>query len=271
MQSEQLLSWAPEVMHPLIRAAISTAAATPGVIGLMIGGSAVSSTMDRFSDLDLVVICRDEAQPQLLEQAPAFAAKLGPLLTAFPGEHVGEPRLVICLYGPPLLHVDLKLVAERDLADRYEDGRILWEQDGAVTKAQSIPPPTEHPVSVQWIEDRFWTWVHYGATKIGRGELFECIDHLTYLRNGVLGPLISQQRGRHPNGVRRLEQVAPDLVDVLASTIGNHTTAGCVAAMRATIGLYRQLRDEYPDLRRYTEAEAAAVAFLDELTTSGNG
>ncbi|MER7057532.1 MULTISPECIES: hypothetical protein [unclassified Streptomyces] len=26
---------------------------------------------------------------------------------------------------------------------------------------------------LQWIEDRFWIWVHYGATKLGRGELFE--------------------------------------------------------------------------------------------------
>jgi predicted nucleotidyltransferase len=260
--------WAPPSTHDLLHGAIATAARTPGVIGLTIGGSAVSGTMDRYSDLDLVVICRDEEQPRLLDQAPALAGRLGPLLTAFTGEHVGEPRLVICLYGPPLLHVDLKFVAEQDLADRYEDGRILWEQDAAVTKAQSFPPPTEHPVSVQWVEDRFWTWVHYGATKIGRGELFECIDHLTYLRNAVLGPLISQQRGRHPNSVRRLEQIAPDLVDHLAATIGDHTAAGCLEAMRATIDLYRQLRDEYPDLRKHDKAEAAAVAFLDEVASS---
>jgi hypothetical protein len=30
------------------------------------------------------------------------------LLVGFTGEHVGEPRVLICLYGPPVLHVDLK-------------------------------------------------------------------------------------------------------------------------------------------------------------------
>src|SRR5262249_39597894 len=82
------------------------------------------------SDLDFVVICRDEHQPELLREAPAFAARLGPLLAWFTGEHVGEPRLLITLYGPPPLHVDLKFVADADLGHRGEDGRILWQRGG---------------------------------------------------------------------------------------------------------------------------------------------
>lgn len=70
--------------------------------------------MDEFSDLDFVVVCDDEHQADLLRDAPAFAAELGPLLSTFTGEHVGEPRLLICLYGPPMLRVDLKFVAVTD-------------------------------------------------------------------------------------------------------------------------------------------------------------
>ena len=66
---------------------------------------------------------------------PAFAAGLGLLLACFTGEHVGEPRLLIALYGPPPLHVDLKFVADRDLDDRVEDGLVLWQRDGAVEAA----------------------------------------------------------------------------------------------------------------------------------------
>jgi hypothetical protein len=51
------------------------------------------------------------------------------LLAAFSGEHVGEPRLLIALYGPPLLHVDIKVVALRDLADRVEDAHVLWDRE----------------------------------------------------------------------------------------------------------------------------------------------
>jgi hypothetical protein len=221
--------------------------------------------MDRFSDLDFVVVCQDDLQPRLLRDARDFAGRLGRLLTAFTGEHVGEPRLLICLFGPPLLHVDLVFVAERDLARRHENGRILWQQDDVITRAYATTDPTWHPVSVQWIEDRFWTWVHYGATKIGRGELFECLDHLTYMRGAVLGPLIGQQRGQRTSRVRRLERLAPDLVDSLAATIGDHTAIGCLGALRATVELYRQLREPYPDLRRHDEAERAALAYLDEV------
>jgi hypothetical protein len=253
------------MMHDVLRATISTAASTPGVIGLTVGGSAVSGTMDRYSDLDFVVVCRDDLQPHLLEQAPVFAAQLGPLLTAFTGEHVGERRLVICLFGPPLLHVDLVFIAQKDLAIRHEDGRILWQEDAAVARAYAASAPTRRPVATQWIEDRFWAWVHYGATKIARGELFECLDHLSYLRGAVLGPLISKQRGHRPNKVRRLEQIAPDLVESLAATIGDHTARGCLAALRATVFLYRQLRNEYPEVRRHHEAEQAVLAYLDEV------
>ena len=40
-----------------------------------------------------------------------LAESLHLLLAAFTGEHVGEPRLLICLYRSPLLHVDLKYVS----------------------------------------------------------------------------------------------------------------------------------------------------------------
>lgn len=49
-----------------------------------------------------------------------LAGTLGHLLHAFTGEHVGEPRLLICLYGPELLHVDLKFVTLEMLTQRVE-------------------------------------------------------------------------------------------------------------------------------------------------------
>ena len=47
---------------------------------------------------------------EIMAQRMAFAGTLGHLLHAFTGEHVGEPRLLICLFGPELLHVDLKFI-----------------------------------------------------------------------------------------------------------------------------------------------------------------
>ena len=258
--------WAPPAARPMVEAAIAAARADPRIVGLMVGGSAVTGTMDEFSDLDFVVVCRDEHQPELLKEAPAFAAGLGPLLACFTGEHVGEPRLLIALYGPPPLHVDLKFVADRDLDDRVEDGLVLWQRDGAVEaalhRAEAVWP---RPPDPQWIEDRFWVWVHYGAAKVGRGELFECLDVLAAFRGMVFGPLIALGRGQRAAGVRRLERLAPDLVPALAATVGDHTAVGCLAALRASVDLYRRLRGDAAGLVRRGDAEAASLDYLAEI------
>jgi hypothetical protein len=53
---------------------------------------------------------------------------MGNLLAAFTGEHVGEPRLLICLFADPLMHVDLKFISLGQLSSRVEDPVILWER-----------------------------------------------------------------------------------------------------------------------------------------------
>lgn len=219
---------------------------------------------DEHSDLDLVLACRDEDHVELLAEVPRLAGELGPLLAAFTGEHVGEPRLLIALYGPPLLHVDLKLVARRDVAVRVEDGPILWERDGAITAARTDVEAVWPSPSLQWIEDRFWVWIHYGATKVARGELLECLDLLAMIRGTVLGPLVAVRAGALPQGVRRLEAIDPQAVPALVATLGAHDRAACASALRAAVTLYRELRDDLaePDLVRRDDAEREARALL---------
>jgi predicted nucleotidyltransferase len=235
------------------------------ILGLLLAGSTATGQMDEFSDVDTVIVSTDESHPELLASAHEFAAGLGPLLVAFTGEHVGEPRLLIALYGPPLLHVDLKFVASSDLAVRVEDGVVTWERDGLVTAAlagSAAVWPTPDP---QWLEDRFWVWVHYCAAKIGRGELFECLDGLGLIRSVVLGPLLALRAGARPQGARRLERLAPEEVPALAATIGDHSVAGCADALHAAIALYRSLRD--PAVERREAAEEASVAYLEDVAS----
>ena len=264
-----IADWAPRHVRPYIEAVIAAIQADPRVVGLTAGGSAATGTMDEFSDLDLVVVCRDEHQPELLRDAPAFAARLGPLLACFTGEHVGEPRLLIALYGPPPVHVDLKFVADSQLDQRVEDGLILWQRDGALDAALRRAVPAWPQPDPQWIEDRFWVWIHYGATKLGRGELFECLDVLAALRAIVFGPLIARDSGHRAAGVRRLEQMAPGLVPALEATVSDHTPRGCAAALRASVALYRQLRGDAPVLVRRTSAEAASLDYLAQIESAG--
>lgn len=249
---------------PVVDGLLTRCVADPRFLGVVLGGSVARGEADEHSDLDLVLACRDEDHADLLGAMPRLAADLGPLLAAFTGEHVGEPRLLIALYGPPLLHVDLKLVGRRDAATRVEDGLILWERDGAITAARTDVEAVWPSPSLQWIEDRFWVWVHYGATKVARGELLECLDLLAMIRGTVLGPLVAVRAGARPQGVRRLEAIDPQAVPALVATIGAHDRDACRGALRAAIALYRELRDELAglDLVRRRDAEREAVALL---------
>jgi len=237
----------------------------PRIAGLLLAGSSATGEMDEFSDIDTVIVSTDESHPALLAGAQELAASLGPLLAAFTGEHVGEPRLLIALYGPPLLHVDFKFVGLSDLAVRVEDGVIAWERDGLVSAALAGSAAVWPMPDPQWLEDRFWVWVHYCAAKIGRGELFECLDGLSMIRGLVLGPLLAVRAGARPQGARRLERLAPEDVPALAATVGDHSVAGCADALRAAIALYRELRD--PAVERREEAEEASVAYLEEVAS----
>jgi len=230
-----------------------------------IGGSYLHRTVDEFSDLDLVIAVEPAEYGAVAAERRAIAARLGPLLAAFTGEHVGEPRLLICLYGPPLLHVDLKFVSLAEPGVRVEDPLILWQRDDRFRAALG-EPATFPPPDLQWIEDRFWIWIHYGAGKVGRGELFDAIELLALLRSRALGPLVLARAGARPAGVRKIESAAPELAEAMRATVATHDPRAVVTALEAAAALYRKLRE--PALEACSPnrgAEDAAMAYLAEI------
>jgi predicted nucleotidyltransferase len=129
--------------------------ADPRIHSVLAGGSMVHGGMDEFSDLDFVVVVEEHAYPEVLASRMEMARRLGPLLSAFTGEHVGEPRLLICLYGLELLHIDLKFVTLADLYRLVERPVVLWSRDRAAVEATldraDIAWPNRDP---DWFEAR---------------------------------------------------------------------------------------------------------------------
>jgi hypothetical protein len=261
----------PAHLQAFVDQALPLLAGDPRVVGVGAGGSWIAGDMDEFSDLDLVIAVAPEHETAVSRDRQAIAASLGPLLAAFTGEHVGEPRLLICLYGTsPLAHVDLKFVAVSDLVHRVEDPVVLWERSGAMTRAMAGSAAHYPGPRLQWIEDRFWVWVHYVAGKIGRGEHFEALDALGFLRARVLGPLLMAGLGHRPNGARRIEQHAGAQLGELDATVAVHDGISLSSALAATATLYQRLRDEaartLPEpLIRRDAAERAALAYAAEV------
>ena len=237
------------------------------IIGLAAAGSWITDEMDEYSDLDLVLFTSEKISGDP-ERMRRYAERFGTLLSTFTGDHVGEPRLLICLYDDPFLHVDIKFLTANELNERIEDPVILLDKTGELKEILNRTAPVPPIDSFQWIEDRFWVWIHYLAARLGRAEYFECIDGLTYIRSRVLGPLLHLKYQRSPRGVRRLEKIAAESdLAVLKQTVPGYDRAEIVRAIEKTAEIYKSLRAKLftPDVELQTEAEKRALNYLGDL------
>jgi predicted nucleotidyltransferase len=257
----------PPMCQAFVNRAIDVLKSDPRILGIAAGGSWITDSMDEYSDIDLVVVVDSGSEHEISGERLSIAGRLGDLLSGFTGEHVGEPRLIICLYGNPLLHVDIKFVALPDIDHRVEDPVVLWERGKALSEALQRTEAAYPLPSLQWIEDRFWIWVHYVATKLGRGEIFEAIESLSFLRTAVLGPLTLMKNGWLPRGMRCVERDAQKDLCSFKKTLAAHSAKECALALKCAIDLYQRLRDFHkaPGLVLRKEAEEASVACLEEI------
>jgi hypothetical protein len=249
-------------MRTFLDTAVPVLAADRRFRALLLAGSAVTGGMDEWSDLDTVVVVEDAAWESLWDEHFAVVARLGTLLVAFRADHFGEPRLLICLYDDPLLHVDVKFVAARDLLPLKTPAEVCWSREPLSLVHEPSRPSA---FDVQWCADRLPGWVHYAAIKLGRGELFELSSTLDFLRNRVLGPLVAIEAGRAPRGVRRLDAIGGPRLAELGRTVSPYDRAALAEAARAAFSLASSLLDGHPDVARHRHAEARVLAFLDEV------
>lgn len=237
------------------------------VIGLAAGGSWISGEMDEYSDLDLILITKEkitENKEQMLQYAKSF----GDLISGFTGEHVGEPRVLICLYDNPLLHVDIKFLTLPELYDRVENPAVLFERNKQLSQIINSTNAVWPQPDFQWIEDRFWTWVHYACLKIGRGELMEAFDFLSFLRMTVLSPLLQVKNNKQARGLRRVE-TALSLSDLenLKITIAQYNKTSLLKALENLVSIYKSLRRKLysENIIQQGKAEKLSLQYLKKI------
>jgi predicted nucleotidyltransferase len=237
------------------------------VIGLAVAGSWLTNELDEFSDLDLILVTKNKISDNknsMLE----YASRFGQLLNGFTGEHVGEPRVLICLYDNPLLHVDIKFLTLDEFKQRIENPVILLDTDQQLQKMMEQSDPVFPYPDYQWLEDRFWIWIHYALLKIGRGELLEAFDFLGFLRMAVLGPLLHIQNSRLPRGVRKAETLfAKDDFEKIMGTIPEYTRDSLLNSLEKSALLYKELRANLysSEIELHLNTENSVLQYFQEI------
>ncbi|GAL15880.1 putative plasmid-related protein [Vibrio astriarenae] len=79
--------------------------------------------------------------------------------------------------------------------------------------------------------------------KIARGENFETLEFISFLRMTVLAPLALQQAGLTPSGVRTIEKRLPAFAKKLVETVATPEKASLISALEQCITLYLELRE----------------------------
>lgn len=210
-------------------------------LSLAVGGSWITNEIDEYSDLDLILVTHERVSDDPSKMI-SIANEFGDLLNAFTGEHVGEPRLLICLFDNPLLHVDIKFIVLDEFNIRVEDPEILWEKEECLSQIISKTKAEWPKYDPQWIEDRFWIWIHYATLKLGRGEYFEAFEFLSFLRTSVIAPLFQIKNGLLPRGVRKVEINFPESdFDLLKQTIADYDARSIIIALKNIINIYLDL------------------------------
>lgn len=237
------------------------------VIGLAAAGSWITDELDEYSDLDLILITKKKIAGDK-EKMQDYAISFGNFISGFTGEHVGEPRVLICLYDDPLLHVDIKFLTLPEFFDRIENPVVLFERDNQLTEIIKTTKAEWPQPDYQWIEDRFWTWVHYIAGKAARGEYFECLDALGFIRAKVLAPLLQIKNKTNVTGVRKVETKLslPDMEN-LKITVAQYNKTSIIKALDNSVSVYRMLRRKlYPDtIQLQAKAEKKSMEYLKKI------
>jgi hypothetical protein len=229
--------------HPRHRSKVEAAARAglenADVLAMAVAGSFAEGIADELSDVDLRLYVPKPDVERTVSAIPALAAACGSVIARFTGEHIGIPTLTIVLYDD-LVHVDFDVLSSRGVAEhnRGLPALVLWERDGV-----SVQLPGEDHTDLEhelrWIEERMWTWCWYIQTKILRGELYEALDGLQYVRDQVLFRLLAYRHGARPSGARRVEATLGDREGLFANTIPlAHEATAVLSALRAEIDLY---------------------------------
>jgi predicted nucleotidyltransferase len=206
--------------HPPLQSALTACVQHLAVPGraLAVLGSVARGSVDRFSDLDLVVWAGpDEDADRLADTVAAVATGIGRTLVSFRGTHLNRPNLVVTyaeLQGtvvktdievlpagePPTAECLLALYGQppcRAVTEPGQDGAVLAE---TLNRASG------------------WTWFTYG--KIIRGEYFAAARAIDFTREHALVPALLFQRGLPQDGHRHLEARLPP--EVLARLLPTH-------------------------------------------------
>jgi len=174
--------------------------------------------------------------------------------------------MLIVLYED-LVHADFEPIQISEIGSRNAGlaTHLLWERDHGLSTAVGAKYEEDQSAELAWLEDRIWTWGWYVQTKVLRGELYEAIGGLQYIRDRVLFRLLAMLREERPSSARRAESRVGPWTEKFAATVPRLTQESTMNALKSSIHLYVELTDLLHKKFSIEPADQARSAVLHAL------
>jgi len=230
--------------------------------GMAIGGSWIDNKLDEFSDLDLYLII-DDAIALSFAEKKVILNGWGKLLSFYINGHDENVTVSLFDFAPNLLHVDCKWIPLEGFKKRVENPVVIFEKGNLLSKCIKDFPSLGYELpNFELDEMRFWTWMHYVFSKIGRGEIIEAYGYLCEVRNCCVGPMVLHKNDLIPRRMRYAENLPEADLEQIRKTLPlNCDARGCFDATMHLIELYKNTRDALVS-SSFIKNDAAEIACL---------
>jgi predicted nucleotidyltransferase len=230
-----------------------------------VGGSVERGEVDRYSDLDLLVVTRDAAASGARRAAVRDRLRQRYVVVAlFDAAHLGLDCLdsVFVLADGRIVKVDIAYWAS-ELGAAPVGGLLVHDPAGlGVARPAGVDEVWRAPVDLPG-------WTCHVRKIVGRGELFESAHCLDEMRRRFLVPVLLELNGAAQVNYRRIEQRLPAVtLDRLRRTYPAVLTAEALgAALDALVAGFTEAYAQLPEARRAVTTRDLARSLTIALST----
>ncbi len=170
-------------------------------VGIFLSGSLGKGTADAYSDVDVVVIIRDEDYAAVTQELRDLCAtRCGKILVWLPeGESADACNYAFLFEGEAdLLLYDLTLLTATAFSTRrMHPDRILFDRTGLLQTAsrENAPSSTPFPAdTIRWLIDNYWVYMYLNGKYSQRADIYK----LLYVQGVLFQTHVSLLNALHP-------------------------------------------------------------------------
>jgi hypothetical protein len=173
---------------------------------LAVTGSLVTGDVDRYSDLDFILLLAGHLEVEDVQgEIDRFLPLIGKPLAAFRATHLNLPNLQIFYLDVDswVVKIDIEVYAATETVKLPEKLQVLHDPEGFFKEREAFP--IRNAVDFPMLPQKFCGWLWYTYTKIKRGEYFHAARSIDYTREHAVLPCLMYLNGLPQDGHRRIE------------------------------------------------------------------